>query len=444
MAKKHQTRNSKKFSDRLHRANARLGRRGNNAEPLPPIVSKPEGLLVSGRPIVEEIGESLAFQGAGPRHGLLDTTAARDRRMRNYKEGVTIAPRAKDYVGYASDTDQLGEFLPYGLAHRSEVPHIFGRDEKVKQATADLRQAERRYKAVAELADWIRRGSAVLERPGHSIFHNFLEEQASLVIVNDELLLQPGWALDLEQSKFDDYQVFLVEHDWAAAFKNATDFAEGEEFKAPYDRCAFEFKFSGMRWLVMLQHNRTISIIARTSVGWIAPMFNYVFRDGKWQWLGMEFKPNQLTHIPMPEGHEDPWRFLFDVFLVQLKAVCVALEAKVADTDQQAPPASVNRQRAKHDKQPLAGYHVVRLSHQCHRARSEPVEGREVVRHRMHFRRGHWRHYHAEADAHGHQWLAKDALGRECCAACSAYRRWIEWQLVGDPDLGFIDKEYRL
>lgn len=37
----------------------------------------------------------------------------------------------------------------------------------------------------------------------------------------------------------------------------------------------------------------------------------------------------------------------------------------------------------------------------------------------MHFRRGHWRHY-------------------------QDHRTWIKWCLVGDPDLGFVDKHYKL
>jgi hypothetical protein len=38
---------------------------------------------------------------------------------------------------------------------------------------------------------------------------------------------------------------------------------------------------------------------------------------------------------------------------------------------------------------------------------------------RLHFRRGHHRHY-------------------------ENYKLWIKWQLVGNPDIGFIDKDYKL
>jgi hypothetical protein len=39
-------------------------------------------------------------------------------------------------------------------------------------------------------------------------------------------------------------------------------------------------------------------------------------------------------------------------------------------------------------------------------------------RKRLHLRRGHWRHF-------------------------ATYRTWIKWMMVGNPDLGFVDKEYR-
>lgn len=79
----------------------------------------------------------------------------------------------------------------------------------------------------------------------------------------------------------------------------------------------------------------------------------------------------------------------------------------------------INHQRERRGRLPLADYHVVMLAH---RRRLEPLPrdpGAEVTRKRLHFRRGHWRHY-------------------------ANHKTWIKWMLVGDPDLGFVDKEYRL
>ena len=50
------------------------------------------------------------------------------------------------------------------------------------------------------------------------------------------------------------------------------------------------------------------------------------------------------------------------------------------------------------------------------------VEGPGTGTHRsprLHFRRGHWRHY-------------------------EDHKTWIRWQMVGNPDLGFVEKQYRL
>ncbi len=44
-----------------------------------------------------------------------------------------------------------------------------------------------------------------------------------------------------------------------------------------------------------------------------------------------------------------------------------------------------------------------------------------------------------------HAWDANpDQLGRHYCADCPSWRRWIKWMLVGNADLGFIDKHYKL
>lgn len=62
---------------------------------------------------------------------------------------------------------------------------------------------------------------------------------------------------------------------------------------------------------------------------------------------------------------------------------------------------------------------LTRREHVLPRSRAEFDPDREVRHVRMHFRRGHWRHY-------------------------QEHRTWIKWMLVGDPDLGIIEKHYRL
>lgn len=66
---------------------------------------------------------------------------------------------------------------------------------------------------------------------------------------------------------------------------------------------------------------------------------------------------------------------------------------------------------------PLYEYRVVRLNRKP-RTQSLPATALHAPK-RLHFRRGHWRHY-------------------------EGFKTWVRWCLVGNPDLGFIDKEYRI
>lgn len=368
--------------------------------------------------------------------------------LKAHARGVSIPFRTQDFLPGAGP--EHGEFLGIDRMEHKDPTRRAELQEELGTAEARLRKIEREGRAIHELLEWVKLEDDSIQRPDHSIYHNFLQEVNSLIVMTDDLTGLAGWEPDAKISGFDDYQVFLVQHDWAAAFKNATDFAEGLDFHAPYDRCVFEFKLGNMRWLAFYMNNQTLSVIARTSVGWIAPLFMYTKTDVGWVWAVAD--PATKTHTARPDdGKLSPWRFLFDRILLQIKAVCVALEAKVADTDREDAPAHVNRQRVKRGGAPLDAYHVVRLGYKHTRVRTEPQDDWEAVRRRLHFRRGHWRHYDADellSDGKpcAHRYVSDpDQLGHCPCTICGvAYRRWIEWMLVGDPDLGFIDKEYRL
>lgn len=63
-------------------------------------------------------------------------------------------------------------------------------------------------------------------------------------------------------------------------------------------------------------------------------------------------------------------------------------------------------------------HHVISLANRRNRPAALGGDG-SSRRRRLHFRRGHWRHF-------------------------ETHKTWIKWMLVGDPDLGFVEKEYRL
>jgi hypothetical protein len=134
-----------------------------------------------------------------------------------------------------------------------------------------------------------------------------------------------------------------------------------------------------------------------------------------------------LPKIRLFVQFREVWMALPDSFFSQLKAylwkqivaVVISLEAEVTETRQICPDAPVNKKRIKNGKVPLYSYHILNISQRFKRPVSTDgsSEYKGVVR--LHFRRGHRRHY-------------------------STYSRWIKWMLVGNPDLGFVEKHYQL
>lgn len=97
----------------------------------------------------------------------------------------------------------------------------------------------------------------------------------------------------------------------------------------------------------------------------------------------------------------------------------MALDAEVATRTMQRVSEKVNRKRAEEGREPFFSYHVINLNRRYRAANPSPGGGTVQGKRRLHFRRGHWRHY-------------------------AEFKTWVRWTLVGNPELGFIDKEYRL
>jgi hypothetical protein len=183
--------------------------------------------------------------------------------------------------------------------------------------------------------------------------------------------------------------VFVVRHDWARAFGDNLN--DSDLYKLPYEECAFEFRVTG----------HTIIVDAK-------------------------MKGEEVHYSVMLEGVDGIWLLFGDkelaeikAFVVrQIRAICIALEAEVAQHQTVKAPGKLNAKRLKDNKPPLADYHVVDLAQRLRGERgsaSQPYKG--VVR--LHWRRGHWHRYGGE-------------------------KKWQKWLLVGNPDLGFIDKHYRI
>lgn len=184
--------------------------------------------------------------------------------------------------------------------------------------------------------------------------------------------------------------IFVVRHDWASALG---EHLKDAEVRLPYPACVFEFRVSGRTAIVFaFQEPESEKLVS------------LLFVEGEnGYWLTGEEEDRESSHGTYL------WR--------QVAAICIALEAKVADEEHVLAPAALNKKRAAAGKVPLLDYHIVDLSKR-HRVTASHVGSH--TKKRLHFRRGHWRHY------------------------TDTFKVWINWMLVGNPDLGFIDKGYKL
>lgn len=251
--------------------------------------------------------------------------------------------------------------------------------------TADDAMA-RNYRGLHGLLEWIDNGPYALQRPETPAWHKLRDNLAA----DDGIMYRKQNQRFVEEFCEEDPQVFLIQHDWAEAF-GAADLAG--DYKLPYDRCCFEFAINGRRCCVM----------ARQIAG-AQPMF-MTWTEIPDNWVGID---------PSEDGKDGS---LAALMARNIRAVCVALDTEVAYTEVVRAPLKLNIARAKRGKTPLPDYRVVKLPNKARTlpAGSEP-SGRRV---RLHFRRGHWRHF-------------------------ETHKTWIRWTLVGDPDMAFVDKYYRL
>lgn len=252
------------------------------------------------------------------------------------------------------------------------------------------------------IVEWLSR-PLVMEKPQGSSLHHVME-----------------WARTKRNVQSTDtsfltekFQIFLLEHNWSSAFKGSGDFAVGE-IQLPYDFMCFEMRVSGVRVLLMVGPQRDCMLGLGIDGDWSCTM-HHMEMDGT-------LTPLVRANTTTTNVGREQVTGLLALISAQVRAVCIMLDAEVAEVEVRRAPEKLNHQRERQGRTLLRDFHVVRLAHR-HRVRA--AEGKAAdfdpnyTRKRLHFRRGHDRHY-------------------------PNYKVWIKWQLVGDPDLGFVDKEYRL
>jgi hypothetical protein len=261
-------------------------------------------------------------------------------------------------------------------------------------------------KLLNDVFTWLQKGDYKLEKPQGNAWHKlmtaFAQSKVKVCRNEDNTSAKSTQELFfntavLRGDAYKKAQVFVVEHNWGGLF---TGEDLESEFKLPGEENAFDFVINGRR------------VIFTCNEDW-CEMF--VRSDQEDIWFLMI--SDRTSSFARRQNELDD---LAQFILRQIKAISISLESEVATTEVVRAPHKLNAKREKQGKLPIRDYHIVSLARRTRPERlltpSNPGERNSP---RLHFRRGHWVHY-------------------------PNHKTWRKWTLVGDPDLGFIDKHYRL
>lgn len=290
-------------------------------------------------------------------------------------------------------------------------------DREIRKCKARKETLEREYArltettaAMDEAAKWLDLPIR-LERPPGSCAHHLRQALADkqAFIVSGKMDVVFGRLHEFEEA-IGGAQCFVVEHDWAKAFEGAGDFESGD-IRLPFDVCAFEFKITGRRvtaLMTTIDDAVFMQAMVRGPEFWLIDQNVCRHENGGW----VSVNPGHVQGM-------NPFQELVEFIGAQVRAITIALDAQVAESEVVRVNEKLARSREKSGAVPPKPYHVVSLARRSRAAPLAPSGEPEHGKVRLHFRRGHWRHY-------------------------EDHKTWIRWMLVGNPDLGFVDKEYRL
>jgi hypothetical protein len=228
---------------------------------------------------------------------------------------------------------------------------------------------------------WMESESPVLQANEHTRLHGLRD-----AIAAGEVYIDGERSTQRETVLAEAYGTFVVKHDWAAVVSCDV----GDEIVLPFPICAFEFVISSVPVIVLGAQEEGCRPVATC----------FVSIDGIWS-----FCPPEAANVS--PALLLAWR--------QVVACCVSLDAEVTRFETRGAPAKLNEKRARNDRSPVLGVSVIDLNRKVVKGAGHGGGGRK----RLHFRRGHWRHY-------------------------EDHKTWIKWQLVGNPDLGFVASQYAL
>lgn len=280
---------------------------------------------------------------------------------------------------------------------------IFHTRERLAKEDARLAAAQKHNEAMEDLIAMAK--NPRLTRLGETGYHKAVQswDDGSIIVPQMESLA------DLTDVLSRGATVFVVQHDWSSAFERATDFSDGD-VQLPYNDVVFEFRIGGRRVCCCIRGEEgqpvACLLLIETCVGWALAGL-YQIRNAIWTYY---------------QDGDDIVAPILNVCRQQIRAVSIALEAQVVETELVRAPHRLNRKRERAGRIPVFDHHIVHLANRKRYLPREALPSDIEDEHhgkRLHFVRGHWRHY-------------------------TNVKTWIKWHLRGNPDLGFVDKEYRL
>lgn len=318
-------------------------------------------------------------------------------KARSFSEGVADIRARFDAIQNNKTLSAVERKLAWNKLLRSE-------EAELKALQDELPHRRDRIAAIEWTAALLKRmeadiSLAVLTAPGCSRVHRFaqaMREGRFYCLRKDKGPGDTNYADGVaSEISLDTFQVFVAKHRWASLIPEAES---EDEIRLPYERCIFEYCLAGAPIVVL-------AIEDPSAKSGISASISVETENGAWFELASAAPDTEDTISQVAS---------------EIRAVCIALDAEAATVEVQRAPAALNKKRERSGKAPLPDVRIVDLSKRHRTATPPPGPGVDHKTHvRLHFRRGHWRHY-------------------------ATFRTWINWCLVGDPDLGFVDKEYRL
>ncbi len=197
-------------------------------------------------------------------------------------------------------------------------------------------------------------------------------------------------------------QVVISNLDWRWLIDDVTKFKNAQ---LPFESVVFEMNINNCHCVVHMQQRHTSELTSESTS--ISAMVYTRLSDDQWIVIDPD---DDLGHV-------------YVAALTQAFGTITAMELEeLTLLTQNQVPEKINKKRLKAGKEPLRDNYTLDLKPRHKSSSQEIISGYELkTRMRAHFRRGHWRKLN----------------GRDECV-------WVRWCIAGDPELGFINKMYRL